>query len=290
MKLSAVIVNYNDYNNTVRLVNQLLKYDTISYVVVVDNASTNHNGDVLASIKNDKFHFIQNNDNKGYGAGNNIGILQSKQVLDCTHALIVNPDVEISEEVIEVLIDSFFGKKDALIIAPSTFFNGKRVAWNVKCFSDLILSKLIIASRVSQVLKEHMYSNEYFEDKSIAEVDAVLGACLMVDIEKFERIGMYDDCMFLYEEEDYLAIRSKQFNYKTYLLCNECYIHNHKNDNDRSLAEQLWSKKQMCKSLLYLTKQYYKFGFFKQTLANFLLAISILEVRVSYYIRNIIRR
>ena len=106
MKASAVIVNYNDSKNTEILARQLLSYETIDVVVVVDNASTDRSVDVLENIKDSKYFLFVNKNNAGYGEGNNIGIIQSKKLFNCTHCLIINPDVEISEETIAKIINT----------------------------------------------------------------------------------------------------------------------------------------------------------------------------------------
>ena len=282
MKLSAVIVNYNDATNTLELAKKLVTYDCVDVVIVVDNASTDIDTNILESIKAEKYKIIFNKINQGYGQGNNIGIVESMKSFGCTHCLVVNPDVEIHENTVKNMKMAFDLYPLALIIAPSTYAYGKRVAWNVKGFSDLVLSKGKIYGKVTG---KPFYPNDYFKNKKYCQVDAVLGACLMVDINKFLRIGMYDQKMFLYEEENYLAIRCKQLGYQTIILCNDEYIHNHKPDNNKPLIAQLRAKKQMCDSLQYLVKTYCSYGYLKQFVTWLYLLICRLETLLSHLLR-----
>ena len=282
-KVSAVIVNYNDSRNTKALAEQLLSYKVINVVVVVDNASTDDSINVLKNIKDPKFLLVKNKINAGYGEGNNLGIIQSKEKFNCTHCLIINPDVEISELVITKMLKVFESNSNAMIIAPSTFAFGKRMAWHVRGFKDLVLSKGKILGRLLNV---PFYCEEYFEGKDLCRVDAVLGACLMVELEKFFSIGMYDKNMFLYEEEDYLAIRCKEYNYETIVLCNDKYIHNHKSDNKKSLSKQLETKKHMCNSLRYMLKRYENYGLVKLFITDLILIICRFEVIASYLLKK----
>lgn len=283
MKLSAVIVNYNDANSTIELAQKLISYDSVDFVIVVDNASTDTSTEILNCIKNEKYHLYINKINSGYGQGNNIGIMESKEKFDCSHCLIVNPDVDISESAISELKNAFIMYSSAIIVAPSTFASGRRAAWHINGFCDLVLSKGKIFRKLT---KAPFYSKHYFDDKNYCQVDAVLGACLMIDIEKFIEVGMYDKNMFLYEEENYLAIRCKQCKYKTIVLCNYEYIHNHKDDNHRSLAAQLRTHKQMSDSLLYLVKNYYKYGFVLCNITKLFLLVCRFEIVLCKILRR----
>lgn len=284
MKVAAVIVNYNDSNRTIELAKILLKYTSIYTVIVVDNDSKQSELIKLTNIKNTKFCLIKNNANIGYGGGNNLGILKADS-MGCKLCLIINPDVVILESTIEKLVNCFNCHKNALIVAPSTVANGLRVAWHINGIQDLVLTKLKIFSKIT---KKPFYSNNYYHNKKETFVDAVLGACLMIDIEKFKKIGLYDSNIFLYEEENYLAIQCKRFKYDTILLSQEYYIHNHKDDNAKSFKQQLKSKKLVHNSLLYLTSNYCHYSKIKNYSIKLFLKIAIFEFMFLFMIKKIL--
>lgn len=283
MKICAVIVNYNDSNNTLKLVKSLSEYKILDKVIVVDNKSNEDDYYKLTCYKSSKYLLLRNTENMGYGEGNNIGILKAEKI-GSTLCLIVNPDVEISENSIIKMVDTFRRNRQALIVAPSTTVNGIRVAWRVRGMLDLVFSQLKI---ISKIMKASFYSSNYYDDKTSTKVDAVLGACLMINIIKFKKIGMYDRNMFLYEEENYLALQCQRYNFDTILLCNDYYIHNHKSDNLKNLRQQIYTKRLMHKSLLYLTKNYCHYGNFKLFITKIVLFLSIFEVILSFSIRNV---
>ena len=67
MKVAIIIVNYNDYEDTIKYVESIKSYDCLDRIVVVDNKSTAEGTmERLNRIKNDKVRVIQSNENGGY--------------------------------------------------------------------------------------------------------------------------------------------------------------------------------------------------------------------------------
>ena len=50
MKINCVILNYNDADTTGKLVRQILEYDSLNQIVVVDNASTDDSAERLKEL------------------------------------------------------------------------------------------------------------------------------------------------------------------------------------------------------------------------------------------------
>ena len=74
MKTGIVILNYNDYETTLKCLQPILDYKNIDYIIVVDNCSTNDSYDQLAKHRNDRWILLRSPSNGGYAKGNNIGI------------------------------------------------------------------------------------------------------------------------------------------------------------------------------------------------------------------------
>jgi len=100
MKTGIVILNYNDYENTLRVVEQVESYFSLSYIIIVDNCSPNKENLKLKELENDRIVFLRADENKGYGSGNNIGLRYLEEHTDCELVIISNPDIEVKEEVI----------------------------------------------------------------------------------------------------------------------------------------------------------------------------------------------
>ena len=76
-KVLIVILNYSTYDYSIKLIQDIkMHLDYPDYrILVIDNCSPNESPKVLEEKKSElDYLFIPNNDNRGYAAGNNIGI------------------------------------------------------------------------------------------------------------------------------------------------------------------------------------------------------------------------
>ena len=80
-KCACVILNYNDYENTIKIVQVLKQYKSITYIVVIDNASTDDSFNMLMQNKPGNTTVIRTSINGGYGYGNNVGVNYASKVL-----------------------------------------------------------------------------------------------------------------------------------------------------------------------------------------------------------------
>ena len=98
-KVTAVILNYNSSSDCEKCISFLKKqnYDDLG-IIVVDNAS---NDDELSAIKKisdaNSVDLICNEVNKGFAAGNNVG-LRAAVKDGAEWCLVINPDVELRDE------------------------------------------------------------------------------------------------------------------------------------------------------------------------------------------------
>ena len=71
--LVFVIINYNTKALVEKLVANVKDYQSISKILIVDNASTDDSYQELKKLENDRIEVIQAKENKGFSAGMNIG-------------------------------------------------------------------------------------------------------------------------------------------------------------------------------------------------------------------------
>ena len=101
VRLSCVILNYNDAETTEKLVKQIADYNVLHQIIVVDNASTDDSLERLKKLEADqpgRLHVLSADHNGGYGSGNNLGVRYAAGQGGATHVLIANPDVVFSEQ------------------------------------------------------------------------------------------------------------------------------------------------------------------------------------------------
>ena len=118
------------------------------------------------------------NENLGYGKANNIGLKKVKT----KYSLILNPDTVL--------------KKEAII--------------NFFIFIKKNINFAILGPSQSESIVEKNYSN-------LSEADEVKGFAMFLNMEKFSKIGFFDENIFLYLEEIDLCKRTKNLKEKIYI-------------------------------------------------------------------------
>lgn len=221
--VTCVILNYNDAPTTINLLEYIKEYSVLDFIVVVDNCSTDDSWDKLLKYKNEKIRVIKAQRNGGYGAGNNVGLLYSSEILKADYSIIANPDVLFSEECVCKFLHTF--QDDLLVAAVSAKqSNSPDCAWK----NCSIIEYILATSLFFEVwLKIRSYPSRYFKGKTSVPVFAVPGSLLMVDLKKMRQYGMYDEAFFLYYEEPILAQKLADAGQKTILRLDCSYVHNH---------------------------------------------------------------
>ncbi|MCJ0544677.1 glycosyltransferase family 2 protein [Enterococcus cecorum] len=232
----CMILNYNDSETVIKLVNEIKNFLIFDKIIVVDNCSNDNSMKNLIKIKNPIIDIIQTDFNGGYGYGNNYGIKYIQKKYGDGYILISNPDVIFTEEMVENLLQEFYSDNNvAVSTAVQLDINRKRIkdiAWRVpNSFEYAILN--------SGKFSKYFETNYNFDDKTKkAYVDCVPGALLMVDSNKFLSVGGYDEEMFLFGEETTIGYKLKQKKYKTVLLLNDNYIHEHSVSINKSISKK----------------------------------------------------
>lgn len=151
--------------------------------------------------------------------------------------------------------------------------------WRLHGFWGELFSMGPVSRRIFK--KSLTYPESRFKGKKAAYVDVVHGSMLMVDGRKFLDAGGYDEGIFLYQEEAVLASRLKSRGYKTVLLLNQYYRHEHSASISKSYQGQMERQKLRNASVLYYLKQYCGIGPVREWIAKIWFAGILLEIRAA---------
>ncbi|WP_455035291.1 glycosyltransferase [Lachnoanaerobaculum gingivalis] len=286
MKLALVVLNYNDADNTLKVLGNVAHYDVFDKVIVVDNASNDDSRIRLKSYceDNEKIYFVENHENKGYGAGNNIGIFVAKK-LGMDLALIANPDTDFEERVIKVLKSAMEKNENIGICAPlvetsDVYGSRENVLNGASCWPmrDFLHSLAENGPICRRIFTKSLHYDRNFYNAKIRKVGAVLGALLMVRVDAFIKVGGYDEKMFLYGEEDLLSKKMEGIGLKTAVITGYKYKHIHSASIKKSLKSLYSRQKIREESTMYFYKNYLKINLLQQIFAKVFFALVRLEV------------
>lgn len=232
-KIVLIVLNYNDYKTTLNFLNKVKQYNSINKIIVVDNNSSDNSYEKLLEYKNEKIDVIRNKVNSGYASGNNLGVKYAMNKYFPEYIIISNPDVHFEEVVVNKLVSRYIQDKELAIVAPkmnSINFPNEPIAWRLPSFVDNVISNFIILSKILPNKLEYNDLSEH-EEKI---VDVLPGSFFMIDANKFKCINYFNENTFLYCEEIILAHKLKEKGYKSIILNNIEYIHEHSVSIDKA--------------------------------------------------------
>ena len=254
MKNAIIILNYNDSDNTKKILKKIKNYKILDYIIVVDNKSTDDSLKKLKNFENEKIKIIPALENKGYAAGNNVGIKYVLENFKVENIIISNPDIIVEEETISQLLNHL-KKKELAVIAPVVKEpNAISRGWRLPTF----FSELV-ANRYEMNLLA--YQEEDYQ-KELTQVEVVKGCFFIIKKEALEAIGLFDEHMFLYYEEIIMGKKLKAKNLKTYIDNKSTVIHALSQSVDKSV-KKINKFKYLKESQYYYEREINKMGRFK---------------------------
>ncbi len=216
MKSAIVILNYNSADDCLRCVSTIKKKFCDDYfIVIVDNASKEDDVHKLKEyfIESDAVKIIYLNENRGYSAGNNVGVQYALEN-GAEAIMIMNPDVTVRNDILSILAKSL--GPEVAWVGPRIYdldgnngqkikyiYDFKRAFWDKK--PNYYLGKLL------------GYTNaiKYDVEKEMIFSGCVSGCCFLIDANVFKDIGMFDDNVFLYAEEYILGKKLQKIGKKS---------------------------------------------------------------------------
>lgn len=254
--LGIVILNYRNYNLSMKCLDNLLSLKVGAYFVIVDNNSQNDSYEhLLSKYKNiDNVDVINTSFNGGYSYGNNVGIhFLLNKYQNTEYICIINPDVEIEyKEIFNNLVKKLETHDDIAAITGIMQIRGKTSInnsfWKIPNSIEIATGNSILAN-----LKENKLTEN---NENIVKVDVIPGSFFIIKVSVLERIGYLDENIFLYNEENTLAIKIKNIGLTNAISTNDYYNHNHQK-KDKKLVDIYRQRKISDASRRYLCKKFY---------------------------------
>ena len=280
-KLGMVIVNYNDFELTSRLLENIKDYKCLSQIVVVDNNSTDDSFEKLKEFESNRITIIKNS-KRQYSSGLNVGAKYLiKKVGDC-NIIFSNSDIIIKgEEDLKKLSSNI--QKDIVVVGPTVNEHGViNRGWHLPSVNQEILFNIPLLSRYFK--KKYLSYKEEDYQKETTMVDVVSGCFFLVDSKFLMNNNYFDETTLLYYEEQLFAEKVRKQNKKELINNQVIIIHDHSVSIDKSI-KRVEKHKILKKSQRYYAKVK-KANWIQMTL----LYITDYFYRGLLYIRCLVRR
>ena len=205
-RLSIIIVTYNSEKDIFDCISSIKQWSDIPFdeleLIIVDNNSRNTDSifEQLRSLYGNDIVLVKNTHNGGYGQGNNMGIRRATAPV----ILIMNPDVRMMEPVFKTALDAFDHWKDLSIYGMKQMLsatvpsnNSFCCAYTVNGYLQTIMTS--IGNRFDYYLPRYMHFS---------------GSCFFIRKEMFEQVGLFDETIFMYGEEEDIHYRMRKSGFK----------------------------------------------------------------------------
>lgn len=272
MKTGIILLNYNDIENTKKMIDQIKNYKALSKIIVVDNCSPNLENKELKNLENDKIVFLESKENRGYGAGNNLGLRYLEEHTDCELAIISNPDILVEEAAILHMQNVMMENYSISFLGPAVLECGKRIkGWKLPTYFVEILSTMNFFSRYAR--KFQQYEESHYQN-IFTPVDAIHGSFFLARLKDFKIIGYFDENTFLYYEENIIGKKAQDQNMQICVDNEVSVVHALSLSVDKSL-NKIKKYKILKQSMFYYEKTYNKRNFLSILFLKFLYFISL---------------
>ena len=252
--MGIVIINYNDYKTTKRLIENIKDYKCLEEIVVVDNNSTDDSFEKLKEFESNRITIIKNS-SRHFSSGLNVGAkCLIKKVGDC-NIIFSNSDIIIKgEEDLKKLSSDI--NKDIVVVGPTVDEHGVlNRGWHLPSTNKEILFNIPLLSRYLK--KKFLPYKEEDYKTDLTEVDVVSGCFFLVDSKFLEENDYFDETTFLYYEEQILSKKLIDINKKIAIDNTVKVIHNHSVTIDKNIA-RIRKYKILKTSQRYYVKEYLK--------------------------------
>jgi len=225
-ELSIIILNYNSGDYLQKCISSIYKSKLDKHqieVIVTDNCSTDNSIQLAKNLTQNpqkivtKYQILK--DNRGFAAGNNQGLkmIDSKS----KYVLFLNPDTIVDPSTLKTMIEFFDNDKkvDAATCYITLALTGKMqpechrgfpTPWRSFCYF----------SGISKIFPKSKIFNGYFlghlDTTKIHQIEACVGAFLMVKKTAGQKIGWWCEDYFFYGEDLDFCYQLKQKNLKLF--------------------------------------------------------------------------
>lgn len=189
-KVSIIILNWNGLEDTIECLESLRKITYPNYgIIVVDNASSGSDVEVLRERYGDYIRIIQNEKNYGFAKGNNVGI---RYALDkgADYVLVLNNDTVVAPSFLDELVSCCQKEQKIGAVGPRLYYY----------------------DNPARVQLPELYEKV---GDAPADMETLSGVAFLVGREVWEQVGLLDEVFYpAYGEDRDFFERLKERRYR----------------------------------------------------------------------------
>ena len=220
-----IVVDNDSQNDSLSHIHQWLSDQRISHVLITDCEI-----DTSATLA-EKTILLQSSSNRGYAAGNNLGI-RVALARGADYILILNNDTLVEKGFLEPLVNYAETHEKVAGIGPKIVDQEGNI--DPTCvrrrptmgdyFFRLGMGKVLFPN--NRWIRRHTYRGEYSFDHP-KEIEVLPGCCMLIKSRVFQELGLLDENTFLFLEEAILYEKLHGAGLVSAVVPESCIIHKH---------------------------------------------------------------
>lgn len=205
-KIAVVILNWNGVQLLEQFLPSVIQYSPEASIYVADNASTDR------SISFVEEHFpavkiVKNTGNYGYAKGYN----EALQYIDAEIYALVNSDIEVTQNWLKPILDTFDNEVETAIIQPKILDFKNKDYFEYAGAAGGFLDKYGYPYCRGRIFDTIEKDNGQYNDAR--EITWASGACFFIRSSVYHELKGFDDDFFAHQEEIGLCWRAKNKGY-----------------------------------------------------------------------------
>ena len=288
MKISIIILNYNSSADCRECVADLKRQEGVELdIVIVDNCSPREGEqDTIRQLCTDEgCTFIQAKENRGYNAGNNIGLRYAAEK-GYKYALIANPDIRFPQKDYVVKMVKVMEEKPEVAVCGSDIVSPEGRHQNPRNYRASSWTDSFDWVTTALRRNDRKYDNVPNWIENPLESHDCLGlngCCFLIRMDFVTQIGYFDEGVFLYGEEPILAHQVKSIGMKMRYEASIQAVHCHMKSKEPASAFCL---KHWKHSRIHYVKKYSNYPWYGKLMAIFSLHLYFLSLSLSKKIKS----
>lgn len=196
-------------------------------IIVVDNCSSKEDpADLEHFCAENGCTFLYSQLNKGYNAGNNIGLRYAAEK-GYDFAMICNPDMEFPDQSYLLKMTEMIVQKTDVVVIASDILHIEQYHQNPMMADGSWTTSLLDFWRSFFPIRREKGPSYIDHYETSHYCSKVSGCCFMIRLDFVREIGFFDEYPFLYCEESILSYQVKRAGMKMYYIADIQAIHNH---------------------------------------------------------------
>lgn len=226
MQVSVLIVNYNTPELAANAIKSVLKQQNCQFeIIVVDNASSDHSVDYLASQFPQNIKLIASKENLGFGRANNLAFEAAKGEF----IYLLNPDAELESEYGLANLLEFAKRNKQFGLMGTAIYEPKKNRW--------------VKPRPLYPAQQHLKYTQTL-DKLPGQWAWVLGASMLIPHKIYQQLHGFDSDFFLYGEETDFCLRIRKAGYAIGFCDSVKVKHVSGASEEKAVPRDTWIRKQ----------------------------------------------